>query len=115
MSELKLSVDSSLSFSKQSGVPHSDWKLNYSFYKRFDWPEHKVQYNDSVPTCAIFKGEQEQLYKWPVGQRAVNVIVTTILDFHEPEIVFKKKAIELAKAMQLSIQEPKKHVLFAQG
>jgi len=94
---------------------HPDWKLNYAFYQRFKWPEHTLQRYDAIPTHAVFRAEQEHTYKWPGGQQVVSVIVTTILDFHEPEVIFKKKTIELAKVMHLPIQEPKKHVLFAQG
>ena len=99
---------------KQASQPHPDWQLNYAYYNRFPWLEHKLNYHGSVPTHAVFTTTQEQSYSWPGGKRAVNVVVTTILDFHKPHELFKKEAINLSKAMNISIQEPKKHVYFAQ-
>ena len=100
---------------KEVSRPHPDWQLNYAYYNRFPWQEAVLSYKEGIPTHAVFRGEQQQSYSWPGGQRAVSVIVTTILDFHKPHELFKKEAINLSKAMNLSIQEPKKHVLFAQG
>jgi hypothetical protein len=99
---------------KAEGEPHPDWQLNYSYLNRFPWPEHKLGYHESVPTHAVFATTQEKQYEWLGGQQAVNVILTTILDFHKPHELFKKEAISLSKAMNISIQEPKKQVYFAQ-
>jgi hypothetical protein len=100
---------------KESSRPHPDWQLNFNYYNRFNWPEHKLQWYEGIPTCAVFATTQEQVYRWPGGQQAVNVILTTILDFHKPHEILKKETIGLAKAYGISIQEPKKHVLFGQG
>lgn len=93
--------------------PHPDWQLNFAYFNRFLWPEHKLGYHGSIPTHAVFTATQEQHIAWPGGQQAVNVIVTTILDFHEPHELLKKKAINLSSSFNISIQEPKKQVYFA--
>lgn len=99
---------------KAHGEPHPDWQLNYAFYQRFLWPEHHLAWHEGIPTVATYKTTAMQTYSWPGGKKDVEVIITTQLCFHEPHDGFKKQAISLAKAYDISIQEPKKHVYFAQ-
>ena len=99
---------------KTEGEPHSDWQLNYSYYQRFPWPEHHLAWHEGIPTVATFRTTAMQTYSWPGGSREVEIALTTQLCFHEPQESFKKQAIALAKAMDINIQEPKKHVYFAQ-
>jgi len=95
---------------KEASRPHPDWQLSFSYYNRFKWPEHQLQWFEGIPTVATFSAKQNQVYSWPGGQQAVELVVTTILDFHEPHELFKKKAIKLSKAFNISIQEPEKRV-----
>ena len=106
MARYKVAAD----LNKSEGNPHPDWQLNNSFYKRFSWPEHDLSWHDSIPTHATFSYKAIKQYYG----RDVEITMTTILNFHQPQEQFKKEAVSIAKAYGLGIQEAKKHVLFGQ-
>ena len=94
----------------ESGT-HPDWQLNHNYYKRFPWPEHHLAWHEGIPTVATFSYKDLKQYYG----RDVEIVMTTVLNFHQPQEQFKKEAIAVAKAYEISIQEPKKHVYFARG
>ena len=100
---------------KQDGKPHADWMLNDSYFKRFDWPEHEMKYHEGVTMYTVFPFKEEKNLTWPGGKSTVELNMTYHVDFHVSHEEFKKLCNVLASKFRISIQDPKKHVLFARG